>query len=645
MTEPLWRPSGRATQLQRFRNDVATLADREMPDYAALHAWSVAEPDAFWRHVWQFTGLVSEEPPQSMLSGRGVWDDARWGEGCQLNYAANLLRFRDERIALVALSEFGERQTITYAELSDASARIAAALQSFGVAPGDRVAGWLPNVIETVVAMLATAQLGAVWSSCSPDFGAEGALDRFGQIEPKVLFACDGYVYAGKHFDTRTKMTRVARDVSSIKHLIWVPTLRGAPVAEGTGQHDWSSLLAKTAPSQSYHPCAFNDPLYILYSSGTTGKPKCIVHGVGGTLIQHAKEHVLHVDLTRDDTLFFFTTCGWMMWNWLVSALATGCRIVLYEGSPFHPTPSALMDLAASESVSVFGAGAKYLAGIHKEGLQPIKTHDLGALRCLLSTGSPLAHEGFDYVYSSIKSDVHLASISGGTDLISCFVLGNPEMPVWRGEIQCAGLGMAVEVWNERSEPVRGEKGELVCTQPFPSAPIGFWNDPDDRRYHDAYFSRFPGVWTHGDYAEITSHGGFVIHGRSDTVLNPGGVRIGTAEIYRQVEQIPVIREAVCVGQEWEDDTRVVLFVLLADDYTLDDALVAEIRQRIRTHASPRHVPARVVAVADIPRTLNGKISELAVRDVIHGRTVGNAAALANPEALDLYRNIEALAQ
>jgi acetoacetyl-CoA synthetase len=639
MAEPLWRPDpqrARATALAQFAERAGTRAGRRLDDYADLHAWSVADPGAFWSALWEFADVIASNPPRAAVEHLERFPGARWFPGATLNFAENLLRFRDDRLALVAVLENGARRALSYGELYQRTAAVAERLRALGVAPGDRVAGWLPNVPEAVIGMLATASLGAVWSSCSPDFGVAGALDRFGQIEPTVLLACDGYFYNGRRLDTTTKVREVAAQVPSIRHIVWTSLIDAVPEGGETFDDLYRNQAASTI---DFTQRAFDDPLYVLYSSGTTGQPKCIVHGIGGTLLQHLKEHRLHVDLRRDDVLFFFTTCGWMMWNWLVSGLASGATLVLYDGSPFHPRPAVLVDLAEREAISVFGVSAKYLAALEKARVRPLVSHRLPALRSVLSTGSPLSHESFRYVYQAIKPDVHLASISGGTDLISCFVLGAPTLPVYEGEIQCAGLGMAVDVWNDDGKPVRGSKGELVCTRPFPSCPIGFWNDPDGSRLRDAYFARFPGVWAHGDFAEITEHGGYVIHGRSDAVLNPGGVRIGTAEIYRQVEQLDAIKESICVGQDWDGDVRVVLFVVMQPGQVLDGALRQRIRSTIREHASPRHVPAVILEVPDIPRTRSGKIVELAVRELIHGRPVRNTSALANPEALEHFRN------
>ena len=632
VTEPLWRPSaalvGKAN-LTRFAEPLGFAP----PDYEALHAWSVANRADFWRAVWNFCDVVGEVGEGSVLVDGERFPGSRWFPGARLNFAENLLRHRHDAVAIVSVLENGQRRELTYGQLANATGAFQRRLVELGVGPGDRVAGWLPNVPETVVAMLATASLGAVWSSCSPDFGIEGALDRFGQIEPKVLIAGDGYSYGGKRFDVRARARAVQGAVPSIQHLLWVSILGEEDDAIAAAIRDHPTA----APSFVRRP--FDHPLYVMYSSGTTGRPKCIVHGAGGTLLQHLKEHQLHVDLRPSDTLFFFTTCGWMMWNWLVTGLASGCRLVLYDGSPFQPNPRALIDLAESESITVFGVSAKYLSAIEKVGVKPRLTHDLGGMRALLSTGSPLTHEGFRYIYREFKDDLWLASIAGGTDLISCFVLGCPWLPVHAGELQCSGLGMAVDVFDDAGRPLRGEKGELVCTRSFPSAPIGFWNDPGEARYREAYFAKVDDVWCHGDFAEITARGGFVIHGRSDAVLNPGGVRIGTAEIYRQVETVDEVVDSLVIGQEWEGDTRIVLFVVLREGVELGNRLRGRIRRRIREHASPRHVPAVIAAVPDVPRTLSGKIAELAVRDVVHGRDVGNASALANPEVLAAFRD------
>ena len=632
MTTELWRPSADSiaeSNLTRF----AAPFGFAPPDYAALHDFSVKNRARFWRGVWDFCGVVGDRGSGPVLLDGDRFPGSRWFPDARLNFAENLLRHRDDAVAIVSVLENGQRRTLTYRELARATAAFRQTLDELGVARGDRVAGWLPNVPETVIAMLATASLGAVWSSCSPDFGVEGALDRFGQIEPKVLIACDGYEYGGKRFDVRDRARAVKDAVDSIEHLKWVSLLGDAEdaIAAACRSHADAALEFARAP--------FDHPLYVMYSSGTTGKPKCIVHGAGGTLLQHLKEHQLHVDLKREDTLFFFTTCGWMMWNWLVSGLATGCRIVLYDGSPFHPDPHALVNLAQDESVSVFGVGAKYLSAIEKAGVLPRESHDLGAMRSVLSTGSPLTHEGFRYVYRAFKDDVALASISGGTDLISCFALGSPWLSVHEGELQAKGLGMAVDVVDEAGRPMASGKGELVCTKSFPSAPIGFWNDPDEAKYRAAYFAKHDGVWAHGDFAEFTPNGGMIIHGRSDAVLNPGGVRIGTAEIYRQVETIDEVVDSLAIGQEWDDDTRIVLFVVMREGIDLDDGIRDRIRRRIRQHASPRHVPAVIAEVPDVPRTLSGKIAELAVREVVHGREVHNTTALANPDVLEAFRN------
>ncbi|UHQ57143.1 acetoacetate--CoA ligase [Microbulbifer sp. YPW16] len=634
--------------MDRFRRLVNERFSTKLEDYHALHQWSVDHREEFWKLLWDETGVIASERGDTVLENDEM-PGARWFPGARLNFAENLLRYRDDRTALVERLENGSRRQLTYAELFARVERLAAALAEQGVVEGDRVAGFMPNVMDTVVAMLATASLGAIWTSCSPDFGINGVLDRFGQVAPKILFACEGYFYNGKTIDSLPRIREIAARIDSLEKIVVVPVARSADdtaaaVADLPGSTTVEAFI-KGAPEQplTFVQTEFNHPLYIMYSSGTTGVPKCIVHGAGGTLLQHLKEHRLHCDLDRDDTLFYFTTCGWMMWNWLVSGLACGATLVLFDGSPFYPAAESLWDMADEEGISVFGTSAKYIAALEKAGRKPRETHKLENLRAVLSTGSPLAHEGFRYVYRDIKADLCLSSISGGTDIISCFALGNPALPVYAGELQCRGLGMAVEVWNDDGEPVVGEKGELVCAKSFPCMPIGFWNDEDGSRYHSAYFENWPGVWAHGDYAEITGHGGVIIYGRSDAVLNPGGVRIGTAEIYRQVEKVEEVLDSICIGQEWQDDVRVVLFVVLRDGVTLDDELVQKIRTTIRANTTPRHVPAKVIQVTDIPRTISGKIVELAVRNVVHGKPVKNQEALANPEALALYKNLPEL--
>jgi acetoacetyl-CoA synthetase len=587
--------------------------------------------------VWREAGVVGERGA-AVLEHPERFPGARWFPDARLNFAENLLRLSGPETAIVALLENGERRAVSRDELCAEVARLAASLRACGVGPGDRVAGFLPNITETVVAMLAASSIGALWSSCSPDFGFSGVLDRFGQIRPKVLFAADGYFYSGKTIDCLPRVAEVAAAIDSVEQVVLVPVVGDGGAAEGIpGAVAWDDFLDRDAGPLTFERLPFDHPLYILYSSGTTGVPKCIVHGAGGTLLQHLKEHQLHVDLRAGDVFFYFTTCGWMMWNWLVSGLASGATLVLYDGSPFAGDGRVLLDAIDREGINVFGTSARYLAALEKAGHRPAESHDLGSLRAILSTGSPLSHESFEYVYRDFKADVCLSSISGGTDIISCFVGGCPILPVYSGEIQAPGLGMAVDVWDETGYPVRGEKGELVCTRPFPSCPVGFWNDADGSRFRAAYFDRWPGVWAHGDYAEITAHGGYIIHGRSDAVLNPGGVRIGTAEIYRQVERVEEVLDSVVIGQEWGDDVRVVLFVVLRPGVELDEDLVGRIRATIRANATPRHVPAKVLQVPDIPRTISGKIVELAVRNVVHGRPVKNTDALANPEALEYF--------
>jgi acetoacetyl-CoA synthetase len=649
--EPLWRPSpGRAAaaQITIFRRYCEPLAGRSLPDTRALHGWSIAEPAAFWAAVWDWCGVVGERG-ESVLRDGDRMPGARWFPDARLNFAENLLRRRDVSPALVARDERGRRRVLSWSDLHDEVSRVAQALRAAGVAPGTRVAGYLPNGPEALIAMLATASLGAVWSSCSPDFGVQGVLDRFGQIEPHVLFAVTRYPYAGKEHDVRDRVAEIAAALPSLERVVMAPGLdEAAPDLAGLDAAcTWEAFVApfRAAPIE-FVRLPFEHPLYVLYSSGTTGPPKCIVHGAGGTLLQHLKEHRLHADVRAGDRFFYYTTTGWMMWNWLVSGLASEATLVLFDGSPFAPGPTALFDLAEQEHVALFGISAKFLDAARKAGVRPLDSHRLESLRAIFSTGSPLAPEGFDWVYDAVAHDVQLASISGGTDIVSCFVGGDPSGPVWRGECQMPGLGMAVDVFDEAGRPAGvGIAGELVCTRPFPSMPVGFWNDPDGARYRDAYFARFPGVWHHGDFAQWTAHGGMILLGRSDATLNPGGVRIGTAELYRQVETLDEVVEALVIGQPWDGDVRVVLFVRLREGLALDDALRERIRQRIRSRTTPRHVPARIVQVSDIPRTRSGKIVELAVRDVVAGRPVRNREALANPEALEAFRALPELAE
>ncbi|MBF8222071.1 acetoacetate--CoA ligase [Halomonas sp. 328] len=649
MTTPLWQPSPprrQATRLARLMHDVARESGIAMDEYADLHAWSLAHPEAFWRRVWAL-GVIGE-PGERVLERPGAMPGARWFPEARLNFSANLLRRRDDAIALVACDERGRREPLSHAELYRRVAGLAHTLAGLGVSAGDRVAGLVPNSEHALIAMLASTSLGAIWSSCSPDFGVQGVLDRFGQIAPRVLIAADGYHWNGKAIPLHDKLTALAGQLPGLERLLVFPFLD--PQAEPElgaipGAMAWSAALDNEASDPPFTLLPFDHPLYVLYSSGTTGQPKCILHGAGGTLLQHLKEHQLHCDLGAEDVLFYYTTCGWMMWNWLVSGLAAGARLVLYDGSPFAPDQASLWRLAEREGVTCFGTSARYLTACAKAGLRPGRDHDLSALKTLLSTGSTLPHETFDYAYREIKADLLLASISGGTDIVSCFALGCPTRPVYRGQLQCRGLGMAVAVYNDAGQPVTGEKGELVCTRPFPAMPLGFWNDPEGKRYRAAYFARFPGVWAHGDYAELTAEDGVIIHGRADTVLNPGGVRIGTAEIYRQVEKVEEVLESLCIGQPWQDDVRVVLFVRLRDGLNLDEALRRRIRETIRTHATPRHVPTKILQVADLPRTRSGKLVELAVRDVIEGREVANREALANPEALALFEDLPELRQ
>ena len=646
MQQPLWTPSAERiahTRLDAFRRFINDRHALHLADYPALHAWSVEQREAFWQAIVDFFQIHFHAPAERVLREGPAMPDAQWFPGATLNFAEHLLRRRDGHPALVAVGEDGSREQLSHAQLAAHVAGLQRALHNAGVGIGDRVAAFMPNTWQTVVGMLATASLGATWSSCSPDFGTQGVIDRFGQIEPKVLIAAAGYRYAGKQLDLTDKLNEILPQLPSLERLVIVPYSRDEASHKSVALTTLWQDFYQPGGAPQFTPVPFDQPLYILYSSGTTGVPKCIVHGVGGTLLQHVKELGLHTDLGLDDTLFYYTTCGWMMWNWLISGLALGATLVLYDGSPFHPEPARLIDLIDAEDISIFGTSAKFIAALEKAGVIPRESHKLSSLKAILSTGSPLAHESFEYIYRDVKRDLCLSSISGGTDIVSCFALGNPTLPVWRGELQCKGLGMDVQVWNDNGQAVTGEKGELVCARHFPSMPVGFWNDADGEKFRAAYFATFPGVWAHGDYAEETAHGGLVIHGRSDAVLNPGGVRIGTAEIYRQVEKVPQVLESIVIGQDWQGDVRVVLFVRLRDGVTLDDTLREEIRRVIRANTTPRHVPAKIIQVTDIPRTLSGKIVELAVRNVVHGRPVKNTDALANPQALELYRSLAEL--
>ncbi len=644
---PLWTPDPQslaALPISAFTREAERLTGERFPDYDSLHRWSTEDP-TFWRLVWESFGCIGDVGRRNVAAA-ATMRETRFFPDARLNFAENLLRFSGGDTAIVFRGEDKVRRRLSWDDLSALVSQLQQAMRAEGVTVGDRVAAMLPNMAEGIAVMLAASSIGATFSSCSPDFGGRGVLDRFGQIAPKLFFAVDGYFYNGKAVDNSEKVRAIAAKLASTARTVVVPYLGhaddvAAGISNGVGLDAW--LENRPPALLTFERLPFDHPLYILFSSGTTGVPKCIVHGAGGTLLQHLKEHRLHCSLKEGDKLFYFTTLGWMMWNWLATGLATGATLLLYDGSPFYPDGNVLFDYADQEGMTIFGTSAKFIDAVKKAGLRPRDTHSLKTVRMMTSTGSPLAPENFDFVYEAIKPDLHLASISGGTDIVSCFVLGIPTKPVFRGEIQGPGLGMAVDVYDETGKPVVGEKGELVCTKPFPSMPVMFWNDPDGAKYSSAYFERFPGIWAHGDFAEWTEHGGIVIHGRSDATLNPGGVRIGTAEIYAQVEGMPEVLEALAIGQDFEGDVRIVLFVRLKDGTTLTDDLQKAIKSRIRTGASPRHVPAKIVAVADIPRTKSGKITELAVREVVHGREVKNIEALANPEALELFKGIEEL--
>ena len=639
--QPLWTPTEEqvaAAQVTAFINHVNAVLGLSLSRYGDLYKWSVEDPEAFWSVLWDWAGVIAETRGDQVLVDGDKMPGARFFPDARLNFAENLLRRRDDGLALAFWSEDKVKRRLSHATVYDQASRVSQALRALGVKPGDRVAGLLPNMPESVIAMLGATAVGATWASASPDFGVQGVLDRFRQIEPTVLIVSDGYFYNGKTIRLADKVKAVLPELPSVTTVVVVPLIGDLGAFDGVATTYDDFIGPQPGGDIAFEQLPFDHPLYIMFSSGTTGVPKCIVHRAGGVLLQHLKEHRLHCDVRRDDRVFYFTTLGWMMWNWMVSGLAAGAALLLYDGSPFAPDANILFDFADAEGMTFFGTSAKYIDALHKGGARPRETHSLATVRTMASTGSPLVPESFDYVYSDIKPDIHLASISGGTDLVSCFALGNPVAPVYRGELQTRGLGLAVDVFDDDGKPIRGEKGELVCTKPFPPMPLGFWGDSDGSRYHAAYFGRFPNIWCHGDFVELTERDGLIIYGRSDATLNPGGVRIGTAEIYRQVEQLDEVVESIVCGQSWDNDTRVVLFVRLRDGASLDDDLTARIKKRVREGASPRHVPAKIVQVTDIPRTKSGKIVELAVRNVIHGDPVKNVEALANPEALDQFK-------
>jgi acetoacetyl-CoA synthetase len=637
----LWTPSQeRIEKSAMFR----FMTEQGHASFDELHRWSVADVEAFWLALCDFCDIKFTTTADKVLDQPGDMTTANWFAGSELSFPAHLLRYSGDRAAIIFRGEDGTRRELSFDELRVEVAAIAAGLRSAGVTKGDRVAGFLPNCPEAIIAMLGAISIGAIWSSCSPDFGINGVVDRFGQIEPKVLFCADGYFYNGKRIDSLDAVAGVVKLIDSIAHTVVVPfTGDAVTLPDFAGAILWQDF-AEAGSEPGYLSVPFDHPLYIMYSSGTTGVPKCIVHGVGGTLLQHQKEHVLHCDVRSDDVLFYFTTCGWMMWNWLASGLACGATLLLYDGSPFYEDGRILWRIAEEEKISIFGTSAKFIAAQEKAGIRPGEEFDLSPIRTIMSTGSTLVPESYDFVYDAIKSDVQLSSVSGGTDIISCFVGGNPMKPVYRGELQSLALAMQVEIYSPDGRSLTGENGELVCNNAFPSMPVGFWNDPDDKAYHAAYFEKFPGIWAHGDFAEITDNSGMIIHGRSDAVLNPGGVRIGTAEIYRQVEKLDEVMESIAIGQNWDGDVRVVLFIVLREGSELDDDLKGRIRTLIRENTTPRHVPAKIIAVPEIPRTISGKIVELAVRSVVHGEAVRNTDALANPHALDHFRDQPELA-
>ncbi|GGI79212.1 acetoacetate--CoA ligase [Legionella impletisoli] len=640
----IWYPTNpKKTRMWQFMQSVSKTESQSLNTYHALHDWSIENPALFWQKLCEFFDIKFDTPPDQILNDYDHMIQAKWFQGATFNFAEKLLNGPPDQPAIIALDEQNKRTVLTYRELRNAVARCAAGLKKAGIQSGDRVAAFMPNVAETVIAFLASASIGAIWSSCSPDFGVQAAVDRLGQLEPKLLFLSNQHQYNGKLHQDLEKLNDFIDLMPSLDQVVVCPMHnQSLDISSYPKAKVWQEFLNRDA-NLTFTSLPFSHPLYILFSSGTTGKPKCILHSAGGALLQHIKELGLHTDISSEDRLFFYTTCGWMMWNWMVSVLALGATLVLYEGSPNFPNAYRLFELIDSEKITVFGTSAKFLSMVEKSEAFPAQYYEMSDLRCLLSTGSPLLPKNYDFVYEHIKSNLQLASISGGTDIVSCFALGNPMLPIYRGELQCLGLGMSVKIFNEHGEPIKGERGELVCTQPFPSMPLGFWQDDDKTNYKKAYFDRFPGVWAHGDFAELTEHGGLIIYGRSDAVLNPGGVRIGTAEIYRQVEKIPEILDSVVIGQDWQDDIRIVLFVKLKRGVILNEELKNTIRQTIRTNASPRHVPAKIIEVPDIPRTINNKIVELAVRNIVHGKPVNNIQSLANPEALEYFKSLDDL--
>jgi acetoacetyl-CoA synthetase len=645
MAKLLWEPSDeqiKTSNMYHFMQTVNQKYGQSFSDYSQLYDWSVGHIADFWETFWDYADVIHSRAYDQVVDDPQKMPGAQWFPGARLNFAENLLRYRDDHLALVFKGEGQPSQKMTYAELYGETARLVEALRAQGVQSGDRVVGFMPNMPQSIIAMLAAASIGATWSSCSPDFGIKGVLDRFGQIKPKVLFTANGYAFKGKKIDSLARIADILKQLPSIEKVVVVPYTEQVPdiSAVPNAIHYRDFLSAETHREIQFEQLPFDHPLYIMYSSGTTGLPKCMVQSAGGILVHHMKELLLHTNLRREDTIFYFTTCGWMMWNWLTSSLAVGATLVLYDGNPFHPHPGALWEMAQEEKLTVFGTSAGYIAALQASGVKPREEYDLGQLRAVLSTGSPLSVEGFEFIYEEVKADLQLASIAGGTDLNGCFALGNPMGPVYASELQCRGLAMDVHAFDENGQPVIGRQGELVCCKAFPSMPIYFWDDPDGEKYHSAYFDVYPGIWRHGDFITVTERGGVIMYGRSDATLNPGGVRIGTAEIYRQLEQMEEIADSVVIGQNWKNDVRVILFVKLTEGQQLDDALKNRIRQTIRTNASPRHVPAKILSVPDVPYTLNMKKVELAVKKVVEGKPVLNKDALSNPEALGHYADI-----